>query len=193
MVMSKAKMKMWSSIIIRNKLKETDYGSLDHLRDADVIKLLAEKFNVPLPISKMGSIKKLFPELNEQLHQNKMIKKTINAKQKAGILPKKGGKFENKTQEIVTQQQINEFYESWDWKRVRYDFIKNKKRRCECCGATPDNGERIVVDHILPIRHHWSSRFNISNLQLLCDSCNMGKGSRDTTDWRIVKLLTEET
>jgi hypothetical protein len=83
-----------------------------------------------------------------------------------------------------TQQQIDKFYASWEWKRLRYDFIKDKDRRCGCCGATPEDGARIVVDHVKPIRLFWGLRLDKKNLQLLCDDCNMGKGSRDQTDWR---------
>jgi len=91
-----------------------------------------------------------------------------------------------------TQKEIKEFYESWAWKRLRYGFIKSKQRRCECCGATPQDGCRIVVDHIRPIRRYWDWRLNITNLQLLCDDCNRGKGSQDTTDWRPSGNLADE-
>ncbi len=96
----------------------------------------------------------------------------------------------------TSQDLITRFYESWDWKRARYDFIKDKKRRCECCGATPEDGIRIVVDHIKPIRYHWHLRLEPTNFQMLCDPCNMGKGSRDETDWRtenVVEFPAPET
>lgn len=83
-----------------------------------------------------------------------------------------------------SQDAITAFYESWEWKRLRYQHIKDRRRRCECCGQTPDDGVRIVVDHINPIRRFWDRRLDPNNLQLLCDDCNQGKGSRDTTDWR---------
>lgn len=82
------------------------------------------------------------------------------------------------------EKKIFAFYDSWEWKRVRYEFIKDKERKCNCCGATPKNGVRIVVDHIKPIRHFWNLRMDSNNLQILCDDCNMGKGSSDQTDWR---------
>lgn len=78
---------------------------------------------------------------------------------------------------------INEFYKSWEWKRLRYDFLIGKNRTCECCGAKPGNGVSINVDHIKPIRHYWDLRLNKNNLQILCEDCNMGKGSRDETNW----------
>jgi 5-methylcytosine-specific restriction endonuclease McrA len=82
------------------------------------------------------------------------------------------------------EKQIADFYTSWEWKRLRYDFIKDRDRRCGCCGTTPTDGVRIVVDHIKPIRKFWHLRLDRANLQILCDDCNMGKGSRDETDWR---------
>jgi 5-methylcytosine-specific restriction endonuclease McrA len=83
-----------------------------------------------------------------------------------------------------SQDEIDAFYQSWEWKRLRYDFIKDRERRCQCCNASAADGVKIVVDHRWPVRRYWDLRLDRSNLQLLCDDCNMGKGSRDTTDWR---------
>jgi len=88
------------------------------------------------------------------------------------------------SQSAPSQKAIDDFYESWEWKRLRYDFIKSKQRKCMCCNTSAEDGVKIVVDHRWPIRHHWQLRLDGSNLQLLCDDCNRGKGSRDTTDWR---------
>lgn len=84
----------------------------------------------------------------------------------------------------ILQEAIDAFYASWEWKRLRYDFLKEKERRCQCCGATPGGRVVIHVDHVRPIRKHWHLRLDASNLQILCQDCNMGKGSRDETDWR---------
>jgi 5-methylcytosine-specific restriction endonuclease McrA len=93
----------------------------------------------------------------------------------------------------IPENDIKAFYESWEWKRVRYDFLKDKDRKCQCCGATPADGVRVVVDHIQPIRYFWQKRFDPTNLQLLCDDCNMGKGSRDETDWRNTPVVSNPT
>ena len=79
---------------------------------------------------------------------------------------------------------IKDFYQSLEWKRLSYEVKRERGRRCECCGATPEHGVRIVTDHVKPIRKHWHLRFERSNLQVLCDDCNVGKGSHDETDWR---------
>jgi 5-methylcytosine-specific restriction endonuclease McrA len=84
----------------------------------------------------------------------------------------------------TSEKAIAEFYKSWDWKRLSYETRKERGQRCECCGATPAHGVRIVCDHIKPIRKHWHLRLDRDNLQVLCDDCNMGKGSHDDTDWR---------
>lgn len=80
---------------------------------------------------------------------------------------------------------IKKFYDSWQWKRCRYEFLKLKERKCLCCGASAKDGAKVVVDHIKPIRKFWKLRLEPSNLQILCDDCNMGKGSHDMTDWGI--------
>ena len=41
-----------------------------------------------------------------------------------------------------------------------------------CCSE-----DRLVVDHIRPVRYYWNERLNDSNLQMLCGDCNKEKGS----------------
>jgi 5-methylcytosine-specific restriction endonuclease McrA len=74
--------------------------------------------------------------------------------------------------------ELKRFYNSWQWKRVRFAYLKGcKERRCTYCGSTVADGERIVVDHIRPVRFFWHLRLDPANLTLACDSCNRGKGS----------------
>lgn len=78
----------------------------------------------------------------------------------------------------------DEFYASYQWRKLRMEVLKLYGRRCQCCGATPDHGVVIHVDHIKPLRFFWDLRLEISNLQVLCEVCNHGKGNWDRTDWR---------
>lgn len=77
------------------------------------------------------------------------------------------------------------------------EVLKESARRCMCCGATPDdtdmagNAVKIVVDHIKPLHHYWNLRLKKSNLQILCDECNQGKGAWDETDHRPTKTPDE--
>lgn len=79
---------------------------------------------------------------------------------------------------------VTKFYDSWAWKKLSYSIRKKRGNKCECCGATPQHGSRIVADHIKPVRKYWHLRLNPTNIQVLCHDCNMGKGGKDTTDWR---------
>jgi len=77
-----------------------------------------------------------------------------------------------------------EFLESWEWTTLRYKVLKKHGRRCMCCGATPESGAVICVDHIKPRHTHPELALSESNLQVLCFTCNKGKGAWDQTDFR---------
>lgn len=78
----------------------------------------------------------------------------------------------------------NEFYRSWEWKQLRFRVLKHYGRKCMCCGAGPEDGKVIVVDHVKPIRKYPQLRLDFNNCQVLCNDCNMGKGGDDETDFR---------
>jgi 5-methylcytosine-specific restriction endonuclease McrA len=84
---------------------------------------------------------------------------------------------------VTDEVKIRNFYDSWEWRRLSFDVKIERGRVCECCGARPPD-VRIVTDHIKPLRHYWHLRLDKTNLQVLCDDCNKGKGSRDETDFR---------
>lgn len=91
-----------------------------------------------------------------------------------------------------TQAAIDDFYASWEWARLRYRVMQEFGRVCMSCGANPSDGVRIVCDHVKPVRKYWHLRLDPKNLQVLCDPCNMGKGSWDETDFRPVPATTAE-
>lgn len=77
----------------------------------------------------------------------------------------------------------NEFLRSWEWRELRYKVLNNRGRSCECCGAKPP--EKVMhVDHIKPLSKYWQLRLKESNLQVLCEDCNIGKSNIDETDFR---------
>lgn len=84
----------------------------------------------------------------------------------------------------------DEFYASWEWRTLRMEVLKEQGATCNCCGASKGDRDmagkpvKIVVDHIKPLSKHWHLRLDKSNLQVLCDECNMGKGNWDETDFR---------
>lgn len=77
-----------------------------------------------------------------------------------------------------------EFLETYEWRALRMKAIMHHGARCQCCGVTPDHGAVINVDHIRPRRTHPWLALVFENLQILCHTCNHGKGNWDSTDWR---------
>lgn len=77
----------------------------------------------------------------------------------------------------------NEFLESYEWRKVRYEALLKNGRQCQCCGAKPPN-VALHVDHIKPRKTHPQLALSVDNLQILCEECNHGKGNWDNTDFR---------
>lgn len=80
----------------------------------------------------------------------------------------------------------DDFYDSKSWLKVRYHRLVMSRGCCECCGqgGSPDNP--LHVDHIKPRSKYPEIALTVSNLQVLCQDCNIGKGDWDETDWREV-------
>ena len=57
------------------------------------------------------------------------------------------------------------------WRKIRQTVI-NRDGCCQMCGTE----ERLSVDHIVP--RHLGGDDNLTNLQVLCSSCNSSKGGR---------------
>lgn len=80
--------------------------------------------------------------------------------------------------------QTDAFLLGWEWRTLRMKVLKHFGARCQCCGATARGGVRIHVDHIKPRSTHPELALVETNLQVLCEECNQGKGAWDDTDWR---------
>jgi 5-methylcytosine-specific restriction endonuclease McrA len=76
------------------------------------------------------------------------------------------------------------FLFSYEWRRLRMEALKKHGARCQCCGASPQTGAVMNVDHIKPRRLYPGLALSLDNLQVLCHDCNHGKGNWDMTDWR---------
>lgn len=76
------------------------------------------------------------------------------------------------------------FYESREWRNVRYSALIAANGICQCCGNRPSKDNPLHVDHIKPRSKYPELELEVSNLQVLCADCNLGKSNRDETDWR---------
>ena len=74
-----------------------------------------------------------------------------------------------------------EFFRSRAWRELRYKALRTYGAACMACGRT--DGE-LHVDHIKPRSKFPELALDITNLQILCADCNLGKGAWDQTDWR---------
>lgn len=83
-----------------------------------------------------------------------------------------------------------EFLESYEWRSLRMEVLAKYGPVCMCCGATREDGEKMHVDHIKPRRKRPDLALTFDNLQVLCGTCNQGKGNWDETDWRPVENET---
>jgi hypothetical protein len=78
-----------------------------------------------------------------------------------------------------------DFYRGDAWRALRFLALKASNGCCCLCGRSNRNhGVILHVDHIKPRSRFPALELTLSNLQVLCEDCNMGKGNRDDTDWR---------
>lgn len=103
------------------------------------------------------------------------------------------GKNSYKKNRVMTYQELCDLYMQWrngkkyeeTSKRerkymndqLRYDVLKRDNYTCQKCGATAKDGAKLHVDHIIPI--YKGGKTTMSNLQTLCDRCNIGKGTKN--------------
>lgn len=81
----------------------------------------------------------------------------------------------------LNKSQKFQFYRSQEWREIRYRVLRDGGGRCVLCGASPATGAVLHVDHIEPVSKRPDLRLEYSNLQVLCEACNLGKGNRDNT------------
>lgn len=82
-----------------------------------------------------------------------------------------------------------DFFASPRWRALRYQVLLRDRNRCLACNASPETtGAIMQVDHIKPRSKYPELQWELSNLQCLCEDCNIGKGAWDETDWRFSAL-----
>ena len=60
--------------------------------------------------------------------------------------------------------------------KTRWAALERAGRACCVCGATAADGAKLQVDHIRPVSKGGTNE--LSNLQVLCQLCNVGKGAQ---------------
>jgi Homing endonuclease associated repeat/HNH endonuclease len=82
-----------------------------------------------------------------------------------GILPEQAIKAKD--------QPLVRFTRDISW-RLRARVLMRDGAMCQLCGASPQSGAKLHVDHVVP----WSKggSTTLENLRILCVQCNIGKG-----------------
>ena len=72
-----------------------------------------------------------------------------------------------------------EFYQTREWRSLRHDVLSSHGGECSLCGRSFRKHNVIIhVDHIKPRSKYPHLELERSNLQPLCEDCNIGKGSK---------------
>jgi hypothetical protein len=113
----------------------------------------------------------------------RLISKTVRRQRNS--LRKESRMVPKDIKEEYSVEKTKELYSSPEWRKLRVKIIEDQNGECQMCGRSHrKHGITIHVDHIIPLSVDWSKRLDESNLQLLCEDCNLGKGNRYATDWR---------
>jgi hypothetical protein len=84
----------------------------------------------------------------------------------------------------ITSAPVN-FYSTAEWRELRVEVLECYKCSCMMCNRNPrEHNVTLHVDHIKPVSHHPQLALSFSNLQILCEDCNLGKRNIYSTDWR---------
>lgn len=83
------------------------------------------------------------------------------------------------------------FYDSHQWKTLRYEILKESDGRCSLCGRSKndvrDDGITKVclsIDHIISRSINKDLELDKNNLQILCTDCHEARKVNDRTDFR---------
>ncbi|WP_174509670.1 HNH endonuclease [Klebsiella oxytoca] len=76
------------------------------------------------------------------------------------------------------------FYNSKEWRRLRYQAFRKYGNKCCVCGRGASDGMVMHVDHIKPRSLYPHLALELSNLQIMCNECNVSKSNKDEVKWR---------
>ena len=146
-------------------------------------------------INSSGYSKEKFSEIEKELIECEKIKDTVYNITINVIVSyiTPSGRANYRKNKFVSYQELCDLYMQWHngkkysvtakrerrymSDQLRYDVLKRDNFTCQKCGATAKDGAKLHVDHIVPV--YKGGKTTMSNLQTLCDRCNIGKGTKD--------------
>ncbi len=85
--------------------------------------------------------------------------------------------------EEVTSKDVP-FYNTKRWLTLRFKALDKYGQHCMCCNRSAEDGVRIDVDHVYPRSKFPKLEYELANLQILCNLCNVGKSNIVIKDFR---------
>lgn len=80
---------------------------------------------------------------------------------------------------IVKRSTQTNFYRTKAWRELRLTILLASDCSCKICGNTSEKGAVLHVDHIKPRSLYPELAMDESNLQVLCEDCNIAKSNND--------------
>jgi hypothetical protein len=116
-----------------------------------------------------GALKRAVTKAKELAYRAKQAEQRLQSKPSYPVAPK------------YTTAMNGDFYQTKEWRQVRWSVISRADGKCSVCGRSKKDGIVIHVDHIKPRSKYPELELDPSNLQLLCEDCNLGKGAKTQT------------
>ena len=144
--------------------------------------------------SNLNISKKKFENLEKKiLLKNKIKENVYDIRVNVNVYYESyGGKNYRSKSKTVYFDELAEYYDLWKKGKnyevtskverkimnndLRYNVLKRDNFQCVICGASSKDGAKLHVDHIVPVSK--GSKTVMSNLQTLCDRCNLGKSNK---------------
>lgn len=80
------------------------------------------------------------------------------------------------------------FYKSQAWRKTRLRALTVYGKACKICGRTSLHVP-LHVDHIRARWLHPELALDLTNLRVLCEDCNLGKGSKIATSPKVLEKV----
>lgn len=93
-------------------------------------------------------------------------------------------------EKVNYRAQSDAFLKSDAWIKLRYKALVKFGKKCLLCGGKPPDVV-LHVDHIKPRYRYPELALKLDNLQVLCASCNFGKGVSHEHDFRPENFFLE--
>lgn len=172
---------VFDRICIKNNFHS--YGNINPRRKVTAINQFISKGNENAFYDKVIKVygrsqSQRIHKLNKKFNKEKQAKETQEQKALENSLlndPVSTLTADEVNKRVICNLPSSKFYRTKEWRFLRYRVLEVYGSQCCKCGATPQSGTVLHVDHIMPRYIYPEYALEFSNLQVLCEDCNVGK------------------